>query len=84
MHPFTLLWHRCAVGNQTRPEVRARLVYKYEIGETVNFTPASNPRARRGKYRIVRRMPAEGGDNQYRAQCLANGEEWVVRESELS
>jgi len=64
-------------------EVSLPPVHKFKIGETVNFTPAQNPHARRGQYKIVRLMPPEGRDFQYRVQSVSTGDERVVLESEL-
>jgi hypothetical protein len=36
-----------------------------------------------GRYEIVRTLPPEGGDNQYRVRSTADNHERVVRESEL-
>ena len=57
--------------------------HKFKIGAMVNFTPAANPFARRGRYKVVRLMPPEGDGNKYRVQCLADGHERVASESEL-
>lgn len=70
----------------TRMRMEASLpsVHKFKVGEIVTFTPTENPHARRGQYKVVRQMPAEGRDFQYRVQSVSNGDERVVRESELS
>ena len=58
--------------------------HKYPVGETVHFTPgAFDQDARRGNYRVLRHLPAEGTDNQYRIKSSLDGHERVVRESQL-
>ena len=58
--------------------------HKYSVGEMVHFTPAAfDQGARRGNYRVLRQLPAEGADNQYRIKSSLDGHERVVRESQL-
>jgi hypothetical protein len=50
----------------------------------VHFTPgAFDQNARRGSYRVLRHLPAEGADNQYRIKSSLDGHERVVKESQL-
>jgi hypothetical protein len=65
-------------------EVSLPSVHKFKVGEIVNYSPIENPHARRGQYKIVRLMPPEGRDFQYRVQSVSSSDERVVRESELS
>src|SRR5690242_16645405 len=59
--------------------------HKYEVGQVVNFTPsAPNLGASLGLYEIVRHLPPEGPDNQYRIKSLTDSHERVVRESQLA
>ncbi len=58
--------------------------HRYRVGQTVNFKPDRREQsARRGRYEIVRLLPAEGIDNQYRVRSVSDGHERVVRESQL-
>ena len=58
--------------------------HKYAVGKIVQFTPgAFDQNGRRGNYRVVRHLPAEGADNQYRIKSSLDGHERVVRESQL-
>ena len=58
--------------------------HKFEIGQTVYFT--SRPlghMASNGTYRIVRLLPSDGDDYQYRVKSAAEVFERVVKESQL-
>lgn len=59
--------------------------HKFAVGQTVRFSPgAQSPVTLRGSYKIVRLLPAEANDHQYRIQSTVDGHERVVRESQLS
>jgi hypothetical protein len=59
--------------------------HKYEVGQVVSFTPgALNPEASLGLYEIVRHLPPQGADNQYRVKSVRDSHERVVRESQLA
>lgn len=59
--------------------------HKFAIGQTVRYSPGrqsySGPG---GSYKIVRLLPAEGNDYQYRVKSGTDGHERVVKESQLS
>jgi hypothetical protein len=56
--------------------------HKYNNGQTVHAR--RNPwAALAGAYEIVAPLPMSGGDNQYWAKSLENGEHRVVRQSDL-
>ena len=58
--------------------------HKYAVGEMVRFTPgAFDQNAQPGNYRVLRHLPAEGIDNQYRIKSSLDGHERVVKESQL-
>jgi hypothetical protein len=58
--------------------------HKYKIGQTVHFSGGLKYAANvRGTYKIVRLLPSETADGQYRIQSTKDGHERVVRESEL-
>jgi len=59
--------------------------HKYEVGQVVNFTPSAlTLGASLGLYEIVRHLPPEGPDNQYRVKSVQDSHERVVRESQLA
>jgi hypothetical protein len=58
--------------------------HRFKVGRRVHFTPgAANGEARSGNYDIVRLLPAEGSENQYRIKSATDGHERVARESQL-
>jgi len=58
--------------------------HKYAVGQTVQFTPGAFDRAApRGTYTVVRHLPPESRNNQYRIKSTADGHERVVKESQL-
>jgi hypothetical protein len=60
-------------------------VPKFKVGQTVDFTPgrSSIPASQR-EYKVVRVVPLEGGERQYRIKTIAEQFERVAKESELS
>ena len=63
---------------------RAIPVHKFAIGQRVAFTPTPfDGTAQRGVYTVVRQMPSETRDLQYRIKNSRDGHERVVRESQL-
>ncbi len=59
--------------------------HKYKVGQSVTFSPprmtfAANAR----EYTIVRLLPFEGGDLQYRIKCAAEPFERTAREGDLA
>lgn len=58
--------------------------HKFRLGQTIRFTPSAfDQSATRGSYTIVRLLPAEDWDNQYRIKSVLDGHERVVKESQL-
>jgi len=59
--------------------------HKFKLGQSVHFAAGlqHTPKAR-GYYEVVRLLPSDTRDNQYRIKSEADGHERVVRESELS
>lgn len=58
--------------------------HKFDIGQTVEFSPGgSYPPTARGQYVVLRQLPSEGLDYQYRIKNLADGHERMVREGQL-
>jgi hypothetical protein len=58
--------------------------HKFQIGQTVYFTagPVSRPGAS-GSYQIIRLLPSDGTDYQYRIKSPAEAFERVAKESQL-
>lgn len=59
-------------------------VHKFTIGQTVSYTPGMFGRSNgSGTYRIVRLLPYDGSEFQYRIKSIAEAYERVARESQL-
>jgi hypothetical protein len=60
-------------------------MHKYDLGDRVRFTPARLDRsaALAGNYRIMRLMPEEEGDLQYRIKSENDAHERCAGESRL-
>jgi len=58
--------------------------HKYQVGQTVYFTsgPVSRPGAS-GSYQILKLLPSDGSDYQYRIKSPAEAFERVAKESQL-
>ena len=60
------------------------VAHKFASGQAVEFNPSSfDGNAPRGAYTVVRQMPSETKDLQYRIKNSRDGHERVVRESQL-
>lgn len=58
--------------------------HKYALGETVHFTsPLFSRAAATGAYQVVRLLPADDGDCQYRIKSIGEAYERVAKESQL-
>ena len=58
--------------------------HKFTVGQTVFFTGAMMGRANAGGgYRVVRLLPPDGGDFQYRIKSAGEAYERVAKESQL-
>jgi hypothetical protein len=58
--------------------------HKYHVGDTVYFTTASFGRAAaNGSYTVVKLLPSEGDDYQYRIKSSGEAFERVAKESQL-
>jgi len=61
------------------------LKHKFQIGSTVYFTASNVARpAATGTYEIVRLLPTEGDDCQYRIKSATEAFERVAKESQLA
>jgi hypothetical protein len=59
--------------------------HKFKVGQSVRFTPGKMmPPAGGQAYKIVRVLPAEGGEYHYRIKSEYEPYERIARESELS
>lgn len=71
--------------HQRREKGRSNAGHKFKVGQVLQFSPSIfEPATRKGSYRVVSLLPADGGDNQYRLKCEADGHERVVREGQLA
>jgi hypothetical protein len=59
--------------------------HKFKVGQLVDFAPSRLGTAASGRlYEIIRRLPAEAGELQYRVKSKSESFERVAKESELS
>ncbi len=64
-------------------EIPVRL-HKYHVGETVYYTsPTFGRAAATGSYIVVKLLPSEGDDYQYRIKSSGEAFERVAKESQL-
>ncbi len=64
-------------------EVSVR-AHKYQVGETVYYTsPTFGRAAATGSYTVVKLLPSEGDDYQYRIKSSGEAFERVAKESQL-
>jgi hypothetical protein len=62
----------------------ARSAHKYQVGETVYYTsPSFGRAAATGSYTVVKLLPSEGDDYQYRIKSSGEAFERVAKESQL-
>ena len=58
--------------------------HKYQVGETVYYTsPTFGRAAATGSYTVVKLLPSEGDDYQYRIKSSGEAFERVAKESQL-
>jgi hypothetical protein len=61
------------------------LTHKYTVGETVYFTASNVARpAATGTYEVIRLLPTDGDDCQYRIKSSTEAFERVAKESQLA
>jgi hypothetical protein len=59
--------------------------HKYKVGQLVNFAPSRSGMPTSGRqYEVVRLLPPESGELQYRVKCKGDTFERVARDSELT
>ncbi|SDO25845.1 hypothetical protein SAMN04488061_0716 [Filomicrobium insigne] len=62
-----------------------RQQHKFKVGQTVNFRPGrSNMAITSREYKIIRLLPAVGGQPQYRIKSTGEPFERVAQENNLS
>ena len=60
------------------------MAHKYQVGETVYYTsPTFGRAAATGSYTVVKLLPSEGDDYQYRIKSSGEAFERVAKESQL-
>jgi hypothetical protein len=65
-------------------EVSSVRAHKFIVGQSVYYTGGAVSRAAAGgSYRIVRLLPPDAGDYQYRIKSVAEAYERVAKESQL-
>jgi hypothetical protein len=65
------------------PEAHIK-THKYQVGETVYYTsPSFGRSAATGSYTVVKLLPSEGDDYQYRIKSTGEAFERVAKESQL-
>jgi len=72
------------MGKEYRVQETALKEHKFQIGQVVYFT--SRPlghMASDGTYRVVKLLPNDGDDNQYRIKSASEAYERVAKESQL-
>jgi hypothetical protein len=88
-----MLYSRCfSVGRGKRDRgladvfcvMERALKHKYNVGETVYFTASNVARpAASGTYEVLRLLPTDGDDCQYRIKSSTEAFERVAKESQL-
>jgi len=57
--------------------------HSFRIGQTVDLIPGRILGTKRGPFTILRLLPNDGLDREYRIEHLVDGHERVVRQSEI-
>ena len=60
------------------------MAYKFSVGETVTMVPSVFRNVPGGVYQVIKRLPDNGIEYEYRIRSATEPHERVVRESELS
>ena len=68
----------CAVVKEPSDDVRD---HKFKVGQTVYYTTGIGSRRRSDAFKIMQRLPPEGGDYQYRIKSAAEAFDRGVKES---
>ena len=69
---------------QPAAQIDISTAHKYQVGEVVYFTsPTFGRAAATGSYTVVKQLPTEGDDYQYRIKSTGEAFERVAKESQL-
>jgi hypothetical protein len=60
---------------------RSMPAHKFQVGEIVHLSPGRNVPG--GSYEVIKQLPENGGEFQYRIKSMNEPHERVVRENEL-
>jgi hypothetical protein len=61
------------------------MAHKYKVGQLVDFMPGrAGIQASARQYKIIRLLPLENGEHQYRIKCTTETFERVATETQLS
>ena len=58
--------------------------HKFNVGQTVEYSPGFNASGGKGRYTVVRQLPDAGEIPQYRIKSVRDGQERMVLENQLS
>lgn len=58
--------------------------HKFKVGAYVRVATRTAAAVPVGRYQIIRQMPPEGFQNQYRVRFVEDGHERMVKETDLS
>jgi len=58
-------------------------VHKFSIGDKVTLSPAAGTAALPGAYEVLRQLPSDGDEQQYRVKHTEEKHERVAKESQL-
>jgi hypothetical protein len=59
-------------------------MHKFKVGQRVLLSGSKIERGVAGFYRVIKQLPEEQGDHQYRLQSTTSTQERVAKESQLS
>ena len=65
-------------------ELRHPMLHKFHVGETVTMSPATSRNVPGGVYEVIKRLPDNRGEPEYRIRSANEPHERVARESELT
>lgn len=57
--------------------------HKFSVGQTVRYTAGPFSRAASGTFKVVKLLPPEGDEHQYRIKSAGEAFERVAKESQL-
>jgi hypothetical protein len=72
-------------GREDQNAVYRIASHKFKVGETVGFAPSRRSmNTQSSTCKVIRLLPADGGENLYRVKCASEPFERIARESELN